>query len=227
MSAALLALETSGDACSAALATAAGVALRLESAPRRHAARLLGQVDELLREAGLAVAELDAVAFGRGPGAFTGARIAAAAAHGLAAARALPLLPVSSLAALAWEARRRHGGARVLAARDARLDQVYWGLYRCDGEAVEALRPDAVAAAGDFAAALDALPDGWLGAGSGFRLPAVAAAAGRLGRPVDPDARPDARAVAALGLADLRAGRVPAVDDAQPLYLRAPAAPPA
>ena len=225
MSVALLALETSGDACSAALATDAGTAQRLEVAPRGHSGRLLGQVDELLRAAGLAAADLDAVAFGRGPGAFTGVRIAAAAAHGLAAARALPLLPVSSLAALAREARRRHGGARVLAARDARLDQVYWGLYQCDGEAVEALRPEAAAAVGDFAAALASLPDGWLGAGSGFRLPAVAAAAGRLGRPVAPDARPEARAVAELGLADFRAGRVPATDEAQPLYLRAPAQP--
>ena len=225
MSAALLALETSGAACSAALATDAGVAQRLEVAPRGHSGRLLGQVDELLRAAGLAAADLDAVAFGRGPGAFTGVRIAAAAAHGLAAARALPLLPVSSLAALAREARRRHGGDRVLAARDARLDQVYWGLYRCDGEAVEALRPEAAAAVGDFAAMLDSLPDGWLGAGSGFRLPAAAEAAGRLGRPVAPDARPEARAVAELGLVDFRAGRVPPADEAQPLYLRAPAAP--
>lgn len=225
MSAALLALETSGDACSAALATDAGIAQRLEIAPRGHSGRLLGQVDELLREAGLAAADLDAVAFGRGPGAFTGVRIAAAAAHGLAAARALPLLPVSSLAALAWEAGRRRGGDRVLAARDARLDQVYWGLYRCGGGTLEVLRPAAAAAVGDFAAALASLPDGWLGAGSGFRLPAVAAAAGRLGRPVAPDARPEARAVAALGLADFRAGRVPAVDEAQPRYLRAPAPP--
>lgn len=226
MSPALLALETSGDACSVALATDAGTAQRLEAAPREHAARLLGQVDELLRAAGLAVAELDAVAFGRGPGSFTGTRIAAAAAHGLAAARALPLLPVSSLAALAREAGRRHGAARVLAARDARLDQVYWGLYRCDGGTVEALRPEAAAAVGDFAAALAGLPDGWLGAGSGFRLPAAAAAAARLGRPLDPEARPEARAVAELALADFRAGRVPPADEAQPRYLRAPPLPP-
>ena len=225
MSVALLALETSGDACSAALATDAGVAQLLEDAPRRHAKRLLAQVDELLHAAGLAVADLDAVAFGRGPGAFTGVRIAAAAAHGLAAARALPLLPVSSLAALAREAGRGRGGGRVLAARDARLDQVYWGLYDVDDSAVEALRPAAAAAAGDFAAMLASLPDGWLGAGSGFRLPAAAAAAARLGRPLAPAARPEARAVAELALADFRAGRVPPVDEAQPRYLRAAAAP--
>ncbi len=226
MSVALLALETSGDACSAALATDAGIAQRLDAAPREHAARLLGQVDELLRAAGLAAADLDAVAFGRGPGSFTGTRIAAAAAHGLAAARGLPLLPVSSLAALAWAAGRGRGCERVLAARDARLEQVYWGLYRCGGGTVEALRPAAVAAVGDFAAALAGLPDGWLGAGAGFRLPAAAAAAERLGRPLEPDARPEARAVAELGLADFRAGRVPPVDEAQPRYLRAPAAAP-
>ncbi|MCY3987105.1 MAG: tRNA (adenosine(37)-N6)-threonylcarbamoyltransferase complex dimerization subunit type 1 TsaB, partial [Gammaproteobacteria bacterium] len=103
---AVLALETSTEVCSAALAAGGRIGERTLTVPREHTRHILGQVDELLGEAGLAAADLEAVAFGRGPGTFTGVRVATALAQGLAVAHGPPRLPVTSLAALAGGAWR-------------------------------------------------------------------------------------------------------------------------
>jgi len=123
-------------------------------------------VQELLDEAGLELANLDALAFGRGPGSFTGVRVAAGVIQGLAYGAQLPVVPVSSLQALAQGACRESGSARVLTAFDARMGEVYWGVYEDDGSGLMIARMD------DLASPPDAVPlpsgGGWLGAGQGW-----------------------------------------------------------
>ena len=125
----LLALDTATEACSVALLHDGKVLSHYEVAPRLHAQRLLPMIQELLGEAGLALSALDAIAFGRGPGAFTGVRIAIGVVQGLAFALDRPVLPVSNLAVLAQRALREHGAQQVAAAIDARMDEVYFGHY--------------------------------------------------------------------------------------------------
>ncbi len=126
----LLALDTATEACSVALLHDGKVLSHYEVIPRLHAQRLLPMVQTLLGEAGVALSAVDAIAFGRGPGAFTGVRIAIGVVQGLAFALQRPVLPVSTLATIAQRAWREHGAAQVAAAIDARMDEVYWGCYR-------------------------------------------------------------------------------------------------
>ncbi|HEX4869162.1 MAG TPA: tRNA (adenosine(37)-N6)-threonylcarbamoyltransferase complex dimerization subunit type 1 TsaB [Moraxellaceae bacterium] len=121
----LLALETSTEACSVALSVDGRVVSRFRHAPRLQTDLLLPMTEEVLAEAGLGLGDLDALAYSRGPGAFTGVRIAAAAVQAFAFARDLPVVAVSSLQALAQGAWRVHGATRVLSVFDARMDEVY------------------------------------------------------------------------------------------------------
>ena len=122
----ILALDTSTEACSAALLIDTEIHQRYEVAPREHGALILPMIETLLSEAGCAPTQLDALAFGRGPGAFVGVRIATGVAQGIAFAADLPVIPVSSLAAMAQSV--EHGN--VYSAIDARMNEVYWGAYR-------------------------------------------------------------------------------------------------
>ncbi|VFT08487.1 putative protease with chaperone activity [Pseudomonas aeruginosa] len=126
----LLALDTSTEACSVALLHEGRALSHYEVIPRLHAQRLLPMVRDLLDEAGVALSAVDAIAFGRGPGAFTGVRIAIGVVQGLAFALQRPVLAVSDLAILAQRAYREQGAERVAAAIDARMDEVYWGCYQ-------------------------------------------------------------------------------------------------
>ena len=128
----LLAIDTSEDACSAALCVGDEILERFEIAPRRHTELILPMMDGLLAEAGLSLRGLDALAFARGPGSFTGIRIATSIVQGAALGAGLAVVPVSSLQALAQGARRLHGAGQVLSALDARMREVYWGAYRAD-----------------------------------------------------------------------------------------------
>jgi tRNA threonylcarbamoyladenosine biosynthesis protein TsaB len=216
----ILALDTATEACSAALWVAGEVRERFAVEPRRHGALILGMMEDLLSEAGLALGDLDAIAFGRGPGSFTGVRIATGVAQGAALGAGLPVLPVSTLAALAQGQFRRHGLGATLAAFDARMGEVYWGAYRVDAGGVargvgseQVGTPQAVR-----------LPAGgpWHGAGSGWAAHGEALRA-RLGPAlagVDPEASCRAQDVARLAAADLAEGRAVAAEAALPVYLR-------
>ncbi|WP_250472128.1 tRNA (adenosine(37)-N6)-threonylcarbamoyltransferase complex dimerization subunit type 1 TsaB [Caballeronia sp. GAFFF1] len=234
----LLALDTSTEFCSVALllddpaAKPSSIAapayligdtsvwFRHEATGAVSSTRLLPAVRELLDEAGLALADCNAIAFGAGPGSFTGLRTATGVAQGLAFGLNVPVVPVSTLLACAEAARLNDASLpdRVLVALDARMDEVYWAEYEQEpapgdwrelhGASLD--RPDALplpavpfALAGNAAAAF------------GDRLPALAAAAH-----VDRDALPHALPVALLGLRALKAGRAVAPELAAPDYVR-------
>lgn len=216
----ILAIETSGDACSAALLVGSQVEQRLALEPRRHGELVLGMMDQLLAEAGIDLSRLDALAFGRGPGSFTGVRIAASVVQGAAFGADLPVVPVSTLAALAQGQVRSGRCLRFLAAFDARMGELYWGAYRVGDEGLVRLEGDEQVASPQ----LVMLPqdDSWNGVGSGWAAYADVLRR-RLGSrlsSVVPDANCEARDIAVLAAAELAAGRTVTAERALPVYLR-------
>ena len=216
----LLAIEAATETCSVALYQGGEITERFEHAPRRHAALLLPWVEAIMSEAGLSLNQLDASAFGRGPGSFTGLRIAAGVTQGLAFGAGLPVVPVSTLAALARGAYEESGQPRILAALDARMKEVYWGAYRFDAE------DHAVLTGEECVCMPDAVPvpdgDGWFGAGSGWKS-YVDTLAERCNLPVAaclPDWQPHAADVARLAAVQYQAGQAIPPEHAAPVYLR-------
>jgi tRNA threonylcarbamoyladenosine biosynthesis protein TsaB len=195
----LLALETATEAFSVAVFADGALYAHHEVAPRRHGELLLTTVDRLLDEAVLTLADMDAIAFGRGPGAFTGVRIAISAAQGLAFGIDKPVVGVSTLAALAQSA-LDEGHERVLAAIDARMDEIYAGRFIADADGLAVAAGDEwLGPAGDFHDA-----DGWHLVGTGTPNHAL----------------PTAAAVARIAAREFSAGHAIPVDEAQPTYLR-------
>ncbi|MBO8085693.1 tRNA (adenosine(37)-N6)-threonylcarbamoyltransferase complex dimerization subunit type 1 TsaB [Marichromatium sp. AB32] len=216
----LLAIDTSGETCSAALLQDGTLTQRLETAPRRHAELILPMMQQLVDEAGLRLADLDALAFARGPGSFTGVRIAASVIQGVAFGVDQPVIPVSTLAAIAQGAYRRSGHTRLLVALDARMDEVYWGAFEINEAGL------AEARGSERVCAPEAVPapegEGWYGVGPGW-----AAYAERL-RPqigtalagVLEEGVCEARDLAVLAEAEHRLGHEVVPELAIPVYLR-------
>ena len=220
----LLAIETSTEACSVAVSVDGDIRERHELAPRRHAALVLPWAEALLAEAGLRRSQLDAIAVGRGPGAFTGVRLGISIAQGIALALDVPLLPESTLAVLALGAREQAaageaGTTRILAAIDARMGEVYAAAFIRDPGGLHPLGREAVAAP---AAVEVPAGDPWVGVGTGFAAAEGALAralGGRLGA-VDASALPRAGDLARLAAASLAAGGGVAPERVEPAYLR-------
>lgn len=215
----VLAFDTSTEALALGLQAPAGAFTRVAPGGAAASAQLVPQVNALLAHAGVAYAGLDAVAFGRGPGAFTGLRTACAVAQGIGLATACPLLPIDSLLVVADDARASGGADDVLVLMDARMDEVYGGRYAWRGGRWHTLR----AAALYPLPALHRLWDGGA-APSCAAGSALAAFGDRLGLPAGVVLRPAEhdRAAALLRLAVAAAAAGDGVDaaDALPLYLR-------
>jgi tRNA threonylcarbamoyladenosine biosynthesis protein TsaB len=211
----LLAIETATEACSVAVLVDGEVHERFEIAPRRHAELTLPWAEQVLAEAGVAKSQLDAIAVGRGPGAFTGVRLAIALAQGIALALDRPLLPVSTLAALAMRAQ----GGRILSAIDARMDEVYLAAFARDGDGIVALGEEVVVRP---EAAIVPAGDCWHGVGTGFAAGDNALQARMQGRlaAVDAGALPHAADVARLGALMFARGDAIAPERIEPAYLR-------
>ncbi len=216
----ILALETATDACSAALCIGGDIRERFEIAPRRHAALLLVFIDSLMAEAGLRATQLDAVAFGRGPGSFTGLRIAAGMAQGIAFGAQLPVLPVSTLAALAQGCLPGCNAPTVLAALDARMGEVYFGAFSVTENAlVSALDEEQVCAPEAIPAHSRAeyciAGDAWRNYAEAMRAQLPRAPVGSFEQ-----ARPHAADVARLARALWSHGAGVPAEQAAPVYLR-------
>lgn len=222
----LIALETATEACSAALWIDGDVHWQFErAAARRHGEWVLEQVRRLLAEAGLTPGQLDAVAVGRGPGAFTGVRLGLGVAQGLAFAAGIPVVPVSTLAALAQQGADR-GAHEVLAVLDARMREVYWSLLHTG--------PDGrVAAADEFLSAPQDVCVDWgagprLALGSGLSAyPELVQRLGLSAQETEVTALPCAREVAVLAAAAHARGELVPPEQARPVYLRDRVAEPA
>lgn len=216
----LLAIETATEACSAALYIDGEISERYQIAPREHTKLILPMADELLAEAGLSPAQLDAVAFGCGPGAFTGVRIATGVVQGIAFAADLPVVPVSTLATLAQGARREFGWSRVAAAIDARMGEVYWGSFEDDGEGIMRAVAEEQVIAPQLVPLLEG--DSWCGIGSGWQAYSseLAQRQGGAMSATNGEYFPHARDVAVLAVDGFARGESVAAEQALPRYLR-------
>jgi len=214
----LLALDTATEACSAALWRDGELDERYEVIGRGHAERLLPMADELLATAGVSIRDLDAIAFGRGPGGFTGLRIAAGVAQGLAAGIGKPVLPVSDLAALAAAGARSSATHRILACMDARMGQVYWAAFDCSGDGPVGVTEEQLTDP-ERVTVPDEGP--WFAAGHGFgAYPALASRLQPRLRGMDAGLLPRASEVARIAALDWMAGKGVAARYALPVYLR-------
>jgi tRNA threonylcarbamoyladenosine biosynthesis protein TsaB len=214
----VLALESSTDWLSVAAGDGATWHERVERAGVAASQRMLPLAMETLAEAGFDLAGLDAIAFGAGPGAFTGVRIACGVAQGLALGADVPLVGVSGLEALAQGATRTHAAIHVLACLDARMREVYVAAYRREDADPAGWRV-AQAPAVMAPAEVRAPPGTWHGCGDGFaRYPELARRDGVAS--VDADAFPRAGDIAALALPRIARGDVVDAAAAEPLYVR-------
>jgi tRNA threonylcarbamoyladenosine biosynthesis protein TsaB len=213
----VLALDAATEACSVALLDREMLISRYEEFGKGHAERLLAMVDEVLAEAALPLSALDGIAASVGPGAFTGVRITVAVAQGLAFGASLPIVPVSTLEALALPALEHC--ERALCCLDARMGEVYWGCYARDAlRGVRATATPRVSAPGRVGLA-DSAPH--RGIGRGFSaFPALLELPGLTVAPEDRRALPAAQAHARLGALRLRAGEGRDPAELTPLYLR-------
>jgi tRNA threonylcarbamoyladenosine biosynthesis protein TsaB len=214
----LLAIDTATEVCSVAIARGARVAERTEAVGQNHSERILPMVQAMLRESRLQLDDCDAIAFGSGPGAFTGLRIACGVAQGLAFGAGRPVVAVGNLAALALAASKAHGDARtILAAIDARMREVYWALYAIDADAVTEVAAPVLAPAGELAEICRGhAPD--LVAGNALRaFPEVAA---QLDCALAPAACASAASIAWLAVQKFAEGAAVPAEQAAPLYVR-------
>jgi len=216
----LLAIDTATESCSAALLCNGSVLERSEVAPRRHAELILPMIDSLLAEAGMSRRQLDGIAVGRGPGAFTGVRLAISVAQGLALGLDIPVVPVSSLAALAQEVPDTTPSAAILAVIDARMGEIYAGAFRRDADGlVMPIMDEMVGRASAFtfpqSTQWDVIGSGWAAYHDALaaRLPAPP-------RFADGTRYPQARAIARLAQPQFAAGRGVSPEYALPVYLR-------
>jgi tRNA threonylcarbamoyladenosine biosynthesis protein TsaB len=216
----ILALDASSEACSAALRIDQVLLERSEVMPRKHTELILPMVDELLAEAGITLKQLDALAFNRGPGSFTGVRVSTSVVQGLAYALDLPVVPVSGLAALAQGAWRHSGAENILSILDARMHEVYWAYFQYQQGHMMAVGDEHVSTISNL---LKPGQGKWLAAGSGVKVynkEILEWASDYEVKLTTEIAFPQARDVAELALTEFASGNLVNAMEAQPTYIR-------
>jgi tRNA threonylcarbamoyladenosine biosynthesis protein TsaB len=216
----ILALDTATEACSAALQVGESIYARWEEAPRDHTKKILPMVQALLDEAGITLSELDAIAFGRGPGSFTGVRIGVGVAQGLAFGAGVPLIGISTLAAMAQGAHRLEGAERVVSAIDARMGEIYIGRYLLQ-DGLMVLDGEERVTAPEAVAQEETLSGLWFSTGTGFETYAeLLNGLADDQRPCPAARLPAAQDMLPLAKAAWLAGSAVAPEQATPVYLR-------
>jgi tRNA threonylcarbamoyladenosine biosynthesis protein TsaB len=212
----ILAIETATEACSCALWVDGEQLQHYELAPRRHADIILTMVDEILIKAGISASQLDAIAFGRGPGSFTGLRIACGVAQGIALGLDIPVIPLSTLAILAQSVYEHSQLREIFVCLDARMAQVYWACYVINANSRASLcNAEQLSYKQEVI-----LPNGsWFGAGSGLNDVADFAHLNNM-KGYQADYYPQAQAMLALARAAYINGQYLSAEQAQPMYLR-------
>lgn len=220
----ILAIDTATEACSAALTYQGKTYLRYDVAPQAHTRLILPMCEALLLEAGCQLSDLDAIAFGRGPGSFTGVRIGIGIAQGLALGAGVPLIPVSNLQALAAGSVRRHQASAVFTVIDARMGEVYFAAWRWTPAGWELLSEEAVLPPEEATLRLQRLCEqepqsNWYAVGTGFTAyPALLS--GQDGITLDDVSLPSAEDFLLFAQQCVVAGAVVAPQLATPVYLR-------
>lgn len=223
----LLALDATEAACSVALLLDGDVQQRCLTQARQHNEHLLPMADALLAAGGIRLPQLDGIAFACGPGSFTGVRIATAVTQGIALAHDLPVMPVSSLRALAQGVAREHQASCVLAGLDARMREVYWGVFVRDDQGVmqsqcaeQLCAPDAIDPPENIGSEADSESPHWQGAGSAWASYADTLRQQCAVHKIHRAAWVQAQDVARLGAADWPQQRYVSAEHALPTYLR-------
>jgi len=216
----ILALDASTDACSVALYIDGATTHIFELAAKSHTQRLLPMVDEILRSADCNLQELDAIAYGRGPGSFTGLRICMGVVQGLAFGANIPVIPVSTLQAMAqgFVTENSNTSLPLLVALDARMDEIYWGLFNADkipqALSAEFVMKPAQVGEQDIIVNLSkqfiAIGPGWHYADLHNIVPEI----------LVQDSHPDARYMLPFAVDAFQKGQTQSILDAQPVYLR-------
>lgn len=221
MSTRILAIDTATEACSVALWNNGEVQALFELCPREHTQRILPLVQQVLAESGLSLGQLDALAFGRGPGSFTGVRIGIGIAQGLALGADLPMIGVSTLQTMAQGAFRLTAASRVLAAIDARMGEVYWGEFERNaagdwlGEATEAvMTPEQTLVRAQM------LSGRWATVGTGWQTYPELISGSNVQLTDGQMLLPQAEDMLPLALSLWANGQAVSVENAEPVYLR-------
>ncbi|QSX32141.1 tRNA (adenosine(37)-N6)-threonylcarbamoyltransferase complex dimerization subunit type 1 TsaB [Shewanella avicenniae] len=215
----ILALDTCTELCSAALQTAAGSWHESANAPREHSQRLLPMVQSLLTQAEIGMENIGLLAYGRGPGSFTGIRICTSMTQGLALAREIPVIGISTLAAMAQQAIAEHGASQVLCAIDARMGEIYWAAYQAVDGLAEEVAIEQVSAPEALSVPFDNEAPVYC-CGTGFETYPELLHIKPTMTLLDAVKYPDANAMLALAQHGWQQGLATSVDELKPVYLR-------
>lgn len=215
----ILAIDTATEACSAALLIDHDIIERYQVAPRKQSELILPMIDEIMHESECLTSQLDAVAFGCGPGSFTGVRLATAVTQGIAFAADIPVIPVTTLKAMAHDSMSRFKVDCVMTAIDARMKEVYWAVYQQVNSRIIEQQPEQVIAPQEINYQADSSVIG-VGTGWGTYEEILSTVTGSMIQRIESEVFPRASSIAQLGIEQFLNNESVEAQNALPMYLR-------